>query len=126
MTYRLPVVFLLLLCGCYSFTGSSIPAHLHTIGIPLVQDNSGFGQAEIRQDLTSLVVQKFTRDGSLQVRDRAISDAILEITITTITDNPVAVSQGTPTGGDQLSNKRVTISVEATYRDMKKQKVIWQ
>ena len=117
---------LLLLSSCYSFTGSSIPSHLHTIGLPLVQDNSGFGQAEVRQDLTNLLVQKFTRDGSLQVRDRAVSDAILEVTITSISDLAVAVSQGTPSTGEQLTNKRLTISVEATYRDMKKQKVIWE
>jgi hypothetical protein len=126
MNRKILVLLVVLLNGCYSFTGSSIPSHLHTIGIPLVQDNSGYGQAEVRQDLTNLLVEKFTRDGSLQVRDRAISDAILEVTVTTISDQNAAVSQGTPTSGEQLTNKRLTISVEATYRDMKKQKVIWE
>ena len=117
---------LVFLTGCYSFTGSSIPSHLHTIGIPLVQDNSGYGQADIRQDLTNQLVQKFTRDGSLQVRDKAVADAVLEVTITSISDLPVAVSQGTPATGEQLTNKRLTISVSATYRDMKKQKLVWE
>ncbi len=109
------------LVGCYSFTGASIPAHLHTIGIPLIQDNSGFGQSDIKQQLTDQLVQKFTRDGSLQVRDRAISDAVLEVTITGISDLPVSVR-----AGEELTNKRVTISVDATYRDQKKQKLIWE
>ncbi len=123
----LGILFLALTLGsCYSFTGASIPAHLHTIGIPLAQDNSGFGQSEIKQDLTSLLVQKFTRDGSLQVRDRTVSDALLEVTITSISDLPVAVTQGTPATGEQLTNKRVTITVDAVYRDMKKQKLIWE
>ena len=31
------------LAGCaYSFTGASVPAHLKTIAIPLVDDQSGF------------------------------------------------------------------------------------
>ena len=118
--YILPFTFYIL-SGCYSFTGSSIPSHLHTIGIPLAGDNSGFGQSNVRQDLTTQLVTKFTRDGSLQVRDRSISDATLEVTITTISDQPVAVR-----ANDQLTNKRVTISVEATYRDQKKQKTIWE
>lgn len=107
--------------GCYSFTGSSIPSHLHTIGIPLVSDNSGFGQSNIRQDLTSQLVTKFTRDGSLQVRDRAAADAALEVSVTTITDQAVAVRQG-----DELTNKRVTISVDATYKDQVKQTTVWE
>ncbi|MBS1904888.1 MAG: LptE family protein [Bacteroidetes bacterium] len=115
------VIIALAFAGCYSFTGSSIPAHLHTIGIPLVQDNSGYGQSQIRQDLTNQLVTKFTRDGSLQVRDRAVADALLEVTVTTITDQAVAVR-----AGDQLTNKRVTISVDAIYQDQKKQKTIWQ
>lgn len=115
------VIIALAFAGCYSFTGSSIPAHLHTIGIPLVQDNSGYGQSQIRQDLTNQLVTKFTRDGSLQVRDRAVADALLEVTVTTITDQAVAVR-----AGDQLTNKRVTISVDAVYQDQKKQKTIWQ
>lgn len=115
------LVFALTFVGCYSFTGSSIPSHLHTIGIPLASDNSGFGQSNIRQDLTSQLVTKFTRDGSLQVRDRSVADVVLEVTISTITDQAVAVRQG-----DQLTNKRVTISVEATYKDQVKQKTIWE
>jgi hypothetical protein len=94
---------------------------LHSISIPLATDNSGFGQSNIRQDLTNLLVTKFTRDGSLQVRDRAVADATLEVTITTISDQSVAVR-----AGDQLTNKRVTISVDATYKDQVKQKTIWE
>lgn len=112
---------LLLFAGCYSFTGASIPAHLKTIGIPLATDNSGFGRSEMRQELTDLLVQKFTREGSLAVRDRATSDALLDVTITRIADDPVAVK-----AGEELTRKRATISVEAVYRDMKMQKLIWQ
>lgn len=74
----------------------------------------------MRQQLTDQLVQKFTRDGSLQVRDRGVADALLEVTITSITDLPIGVGSS-----DQLTNKRVTISVEATYRDQKKQKTFW-
>lgn len=111
----------LLFAGCYSFSGASIPAHLKTIGIPLAIDNSGFGRSEIRQLLTDQLQQKFTREGSLQVRDRAVSDAVLEVTITRVTDDPISVK-----AGDELTNKRVTIIVDAVYQDKKMQKVVWQ
>jgi hypothetical protein len=111
----------LLFVGCYSFSGASIPAHLKTIGIPLASDNSGFGRSEIRQLLTDQLVDKFTREGSLQVRDRAVSDAVLEVTITRVTDDPVAVK-----AGDELTTKRVTIVADAVYQDKKMQKVVWQ
>lgn len=107
--------------GCYSFSGASIPAHLKTIGIPLAADNSGFGRSEIRQLLTDQLQQKFTREGSLQVRDRAVSDAVLEVTITRVTDDPISVK-----AGDELTNKRVTIVVDAVFQDKKMQKVVWQ
>ena len=110
-----------LLSGCYSFTGSSLPTGIKSIAIPLATDNSSFSQASIRQELTDKLVQKFTRDGSLSVRDRSVADALLDITITSITDLP----SGVASAGEQLTNKRITITVEATYRDQKKQKTFW-
>ncbi|MFI5264184.1 MAG: LPS assembly lipoprotein LptE, partial [Candidatus Kapaibacterium sp.] len=68
--------------GCYSFTGASLPAGIKSIAIPVATDNSNFSQADLRQQLTDQLVQKFTRDGSLQVRDRTASDALLDVTIT--------------------------------------------
>ena len=121
---RLLLTFgLLMMVGCYSFTGSSIPSHIHTIGIPTVEDNSGFGQSDIRQNLTDLLVQKFTNEGSLRVASRANADAVLEVSIpaNSITDMAVAVKTG-----EIVSAKKVTITVHAIYRDQKKQKVFWE
>lgn len=112
---------LFVLPSCYSFSGASLPAHLKTIGIPLATDNSGFGRSDIRQSLTDQLTQKFTREGSLQVRDRSIADAILEVTITKVSDEPISVR-----AGDELTTKRVTIVVSATYRDVKMQKLVWE
>ncbi len=126
MAYRYwPVIWgfvgMIMFAGCYSFTGASIPSHLKTIGIPLAGDNSGFGRSEIRQSLTDALVEKFTREGSLRVRDRSQADAVLETTISRISDEPVTVI-----AGDQLVNKRVTMVVEVSYRDVVKSKVMWE
>ncbi len=107
--------------GCYSFTGASIPAHIHTIGIPVVDDISGFGQSDIRQDLTNKLIQKFTNEGSLRVASRTNADALLEVTIDQIHDDPISVRVG-----DVVTTKRVTIHANAIYRDQKKQKTFWE
>ena len=113
----------ILFSGCYSFTGASIPSYIHTIGIPPVDDNSGFGQSDVRQNLTDDLVQKFTNEGSLRVANRSNSDAVLEISIPSggIIDEPVSVR-----AGDQVTTKRVTLRVHAIYRDQKKQKLFWE
>jgi hypothetical protein len=114
-------LFCLVLSSCYSFTGASLPPHIKTVAIPLADDISGFGQADVRQRITELLTDKFTQDGSLQVTNRSRADAIVETTIRSITDENVGVQQG-----EQLTTKRVTIFVDVVYRDQKKQKDFWQ
>ena len=111
---------ILVLPGCYSFTGASIPSHIKTVALPLPDDQSSFGQSEIRQDLNTFMIDKFTREGSLHVAERSNGDALLETTINRITDEAVGVR-----AGEQLTNKRVTIYVDAIYKDQKKQKTFW-
>ena len=110
-----------ILSGCYSFTGASLPTGIKSIAIPLAADNSNFSQAQVRQQLTDQLIAKFTHDGSLQVRDRSAADGLLDVTITSISDLPIGVANG-----DQLTNKRITISVDALFRDQKKQKTFWE
>jgi hypothetical protein len=113
----------LLLSGCYSFTGASIPAWIHTIAVPIVEDNSGFGQSDIRQNLTNKLIQEFTSEGSLQVADRSHADAVLEASIPAagILDESVSVKSG-----ELVTDKKITIKVHAIYRDQKKSKVFWE
>jgi hypothetical protein len=115
-----PIPFLM---GCYSFTGASIPPHIHTIGIPLIEDNSGFGEATVRSALTDQITQQFTEEGSLRVANRSSSDAVLEVSVPSggISDMPVSIR-----AGDEVTTKRVTLSVHAIYRDQVKQKVFWE
>ncbi|MDP4198260.1 MAG: LptE family protein [Bacteroidota bacterium] len=117
------IFHIFLLSGCYSFTGSSIPPHIHTIGIPGVEDNSGWGQSDVRQNLTDLLIQKFTNEGSLRVANRSNSDALLEASIAPngIIDEAVSVSVG-----EVVKDKRITLRVHAKYTDQKKQKVFWE
>ena len=108
--------------GCpYSFTGSSVPPHLATIAIPVVEDRSGFGQPGLRETLTRELTTMFINDNSLQVADRTTADSILEGVITNVTDAASVVEQG-----ETVSKRRVTISARFSFQDMKTKKKLWE
>jgi hypothetical protein len=107
--------------GCYSFTGGSVPANLKTVTIPLVDDQSGFGQAGLREKFTNDLTTLFIKDNSLEVTNRTNADALLEGVLLPITDAPVAVQQG-----EQVSKRRITMSAKFTFQDMKLRRKIWE
>ncbi|HTY38121.1 MAG TPA: LptE family protein [Bacteroidota bacterium] len=108
--------------GCpYSFTGASVPPHLKTIAIPIVEDQSGFGEATLRDQFSQQLLQRFVNDATLQPSDRSNADSMLEGVITSVKDVPVVVE-----GGDQVSKRRVTITAHITFRDLKLKKKMWE
>jgi hypothetical protein len=110
------------LVGCvYSFTGASVPAHLKTIGIPLVDDQSGFGEPGLREEFTQELTNLFISDNSLQVTDRSSADALLVGAIASISDAPSVVQQG-----EQVSKRRITVTVKYTFQDMKLRRKVWE
>ena len=91
--------------GCYSFTGASVPPHLKTVAIPLVDDQSGFGEPGLREQFTTALTNLFISDNSLEVSNRTTADAVLEGSITSISDAPAIVQQGQQ--GEQVSKRRI-------------------
>ena len=102
-------------CCVYSFTGSSVPAHLKTIAIPVVEDRSGAGIPGLREMLTQELITRFIDDNSLQVTERTQADALLECTIISFTDAPAIV-----TAGENVEQRRVTVTVQVIYKDLVK------
>lgn len=116
------LVVAMMFTGCpYSFTGASVPPHLKTIGIPLVDDRSGFGEPGLRERFTTELTNLFINDNSLEVADRTNSDCILEGAISSISDAPSVVGSG-----EQVSRRRITMSVSFTFQDMKLRKKVWE
>jgi hypothetical protein len=115
-------VFLVQVLGCaYSFTGASVPPHLKTITIPLVDDQSGFGEAGLREDFTRELTSQFINDNSIRVADRSTADAMLTGSIVSVNDAPSMVQQG-----EQVSQRRITMSVKFAFQDMKLRRKIWE
>ena len=112
----------MLMNGCgYSFTGASVPPHLSTIAIPLVNDQSGYGEPGLRELFTTQLNDLFINDNSYQIADRSSADAVLEGVITGVTDAPNAVG-----GEEQVRSRRVTVAVRFKLQDMKLRKTMWE
>lgn len=112
---------ILALTGCYSFTGASVPSHLKTLAIPLVDDQSGFGEPGLREEMTTELTNLFVADNSFQLVDRAAADAVLRGVITSISDAPASVGEG-----EQVRSRRITVSAKFTMQDMKQRTSMWE
>lgn len=127
-SHDIPIVCTVVLCclfffaGCpYSFTGASVPSHLKSIAVPLLDDQSGFGEPGLREQLTTELANLFVADNSLEVVDRENADSILEGAIMSVLDAPSVVG-----GDEQVSKRRITVSVRVTYQDMKLRRKVWE
>ena len=124
-TAGLAVLLIAVLIGCigcpYSFTGASVPKHLKTIAIPLVDDQSGFGEAGLRERFTTELTNLFIGDNSLEVADRTTADSILEGVISSVNDAPSVVTQG-----ESVTKRRITVSVKFVYQDKVQRKKVWE
>ena len=116
------VVVALSFPGCrYSFSGGSVPPHLKTIAIPIVQDQSGYGDPALRDEFTQQLVQRFTNDGSLSLADRNSADSALETVITNVRETAVVVNPG-----EQVSQRRMTVTAHVVFTDLKQRKKVWE
>lgn len=116
MRKLLPALFVLLLvpgCAWYSFTGASIPEHLNTVAIPLVEDNTVSTVTGLDDEMTRLLVDRFVRQTRLNLEtDEQAADALLRVVINRYTNQPTSVS-----GQEQATRNRVTVAVQVTYVD---------
>lgn len=113
-------VLLTFLIGCYSFTGGTIPDHIKTLYIASVNDNSGYGNPQYREELTELIFQEFRRDNTLSIADRK-GDAKLMVTIKTIRDQVESVRPG-----ELEAQRKITITCDVEYYDAVKKKQFWK
>ena len=109
------------LFGCYSFTGASVPPHLKTVAIPLFEDVSGFGEAGLRERFTQKVVEYFRTDNNLEIGERLTADSIIEGSIIRVIVAPSVIG-----GNDIVQTMRVTVTVRASFTDMKLRKKVWE
>lgn len=125
--YRTGFVFILFflaifLSGCtYSFKGANPPEGIKTIFIPQVKDESGFGAPNLGDNFTLTLKNKFIKDNTLGYEEKERADGILTCSIKSIRDEVLVVQ-----GGEQVSKRKITITVNVDFQNLKKQKSIWK
>ena len=107
----------LLFQGCYSFSGTSIPPHMNTVAVPLFDDASQAGIAEIRESITRSLVNKIESQSTLSIEgDPARADAVLRGAIVGYSDEPSQLGGAT----ERAVTNRITIVLKADFDDQVK------
>jgi hypothetical protein len=60
-------------------------------------------------------------DNSLAIADRTSADAVVEGSIIAVTDAPSIIAPG-----EQVSRRRITITVHVAFQDLKLRKKVWE
>ncbi len=106
-------------CGAYSFSGSTLPAHIKTVHIPLFEDQTAeFG---IDQQITDGIIEALIKDNTIKIGGRNQADALLLGQIVRVTERA-----GQYSDTEQASDFRLNITLKASFEDVKKRNVIWE
>ena len=114
--YHLILVFFpfLIACGFYSMAGS-IPPHIKSIAIPLMDNQTAeFGLAE---NITDGILEQFNEAGILYVTNADIANSILNGTINKVTEGPYTYSKQ-----ESVSEYRYKIDVKIEWFDVQDDK----
>ena len=108
-------------CAYYSFTGATIPSHLSTIAIPLVEDVSISTITSMDEEMTSFLVDRFVGQTRLSLQpDESLADVVLRARIERYMNQPASVG-----GQERATLNRVTISISAEYVDRTKEETLF-
>ncbi|MFZ4589871.1 MAG: LPS assembly lipoprotein LptE [Ignavibacteria bacterium] len=108
-------------CGIYSFKGNNPPEGIKTVAVPLFTDNSGFAVSGIVEKFTEVLKNKVISDNTLKLVDKTKADAVITCSITSIKDDALVIS-----GAENVTKRKITISVNVIFENLKKQKKIWE
>ena len=106
---------LLMFSSCYSFTGSSLSPETKTILIKNFPNNSALVYAELSQDFTTALQNRFLQRTSLKGTTEN-PDITIEGQITDYSITPTTISS-TNTGNTIASQNKLTISVLVNYEN---------
>ena len=103
-------------CGLYSLAGS-IPPHIKSISIPLV--NNQTPEFSISEDLTDALILQFNQSGILSIQNEGDAHSTLKGTVKKITDGPYSYNKN-----ESISEYRYKIDVKIEWFDNNKEKNI--
>ena len=99
----------ILSCGLYSLAGS-IPPHIKSISIPLV--NNQTSDFAISEDLTDAIIKQFNQSGILSIQNEGEAHSILKCTVNKIIDGPYSYNKN-----ESISEYRYKVDVKIEWYD---------
>lgn len=108
-------------CGVYGFRGNNPPEGIRTLAVPIFQDVSGFSEAGLKEGFTEALKMKIINDNTFVIADKNVADGILNCSITNVKDEALVIS-----GNENVTKRKITISVKVTFENLKTQKKIWE
>ena len=103
-------------CSYYSLAGS-IPPHINSISIPIVENQTA--ELGMSESVTENILIKFNEENILRVTDEESAASVLTGTITRITDAPY-----TFTKQEAVTEYRFTVHMNIEWFDKKNEKVL--
>jgi hypothetical protein len=104
-------------CG-YTTSPALLPSHLKSVAIPVFEN--GTTEYTLEQDITSVIVQRFVRDNHLRVVDEKSANCVVRGKVTQYKNAVFGFSNAA-----QAQEYRVTIAVQVTFKDLVKNREIW-
>lgn len=113
---------LVFITGCYSFSQGSLPDHIKTVSVPLFGDEARSGIGQLRERLTSELIDNIQNQSSLIIeQSRRDASSVIEAVIKDYKDEPSQISSTS----ERATQNRITIMVSVTYRDLVKKQTLF-
>lgn len=112
----------LILCvsGCgYSFSGSSLPSHIKTVAIPVLENQSL--DYQVADEATEALVDRFIQDNRLKVVSLSDADSVLEGALTSYEDKVYSFDRD-----ENPEQYIVVVKLALVFKDRVKNREIWK
>lgn len=106
-------------CGAYSFSGSTLPGHIRTVAVPLMENRTD--RAELSTALADSLVTRFLDDNQLKVEPQEGADSVVEGIVLEYRRTPYTFD-----ANEQVETYRLELVLEARFVDVRKNKVVWE
>lgn len=104
----------------YGFRPANPPEGIKTVYVPAFENTSGFSEANIIDNFTIRFKDEITRDNTFGLTDESKADGSVRCIITGVKDEPLVIS-----GNETVTKRKITVTVDVTFKNLKKDKVIW-
>jgi hypothetical protein len=106
--------------GCVGYKlGSTLPPGIESVYVPTFINETG--EPFVETETTRAAIQEFQKDGTLRVRDRAVADAILNVTVVEFELEPLRYERDRNKTTDEY---RLTLTADVSFARAKDGEVL--